>query len=159
MIKQWFNQLSPRERRVLIIGAIVLGGILMYFRLWEPFVTARAQQENIVAAQKTTLRWMTDAAASVQQLRRQSHTTPAKKPSLLGLIDKSTHTGALSKARKQIEPKGELEVRVSFEEVSFTELMQWLGLLYSQHKVQVSTINIEPQPIPDRVKVRLTLKM
>jgi general secretion pathway protein M len=149
-MKQWFKQLAPRERRALIYGAVALGGILVYFMLWAPFVTARTQLENLVAAQKTTLQWMQAAALEVQQLRHQS---PAHKQSLLSLIDQST----LGKAR--IEPKGEREVWVNFEEVSFTELMRWLGQLYNQHQVQVSTISIEHLDTSDRVKVRLMLKL
>jgi general secretion pathway protein M len=158
-MKQWFKQLAPRERRAIIYGAAALGCILVYFVLWAPFVTARAQLENIVAAQQITLDWMQAAAADVQQLRQQSRTQSAHKPSLLSLIDKSTRTGALDKARKRIEPKGEREVRVNFEEVSFTELVRWLGQLYNQHQVQVSTISIERLDTSDRVKVRLMLKM
>ncbi|OAD22074.1 General secretion pathway M protein [Candidatus Thiomargarita nelsonii] len=102
-MKQWFKQLAPRERRALMIGAIALGGILGYFMLWTPFVTARTQLENIVAAQKATLHWMQTAAFKVQQLRQQSRTPPAHKASLLSLIDQST----LAQARKRIEPKGD----------------------------------------------------
>jgi general secretion pathway protein M len=158
-MKQWFNQLAPRERRALIIGVIALAGILVYFMLWEPFITERTQLENIIASQKATLDWMNETAAEVQQLRRQSKTSSIKtrKQSLLSLIDRSTRTGALSKANKRIEPKGERQVRVNFKEVSFTELMRWLGQLHNQHQVQVSTITIEPQHTPDKVKVRLTL--
>ncbi len=159
-MKQWFNQLAPRERRALIIGIVALGGIIMYFMLWEPFTTERTQLENIISSQKATLDWMNETAAEVQQLRNQSKTSSVKtrKQSLLSLIDKSTRTGALSKANKRIEPKGERQVRVNFKEVSFTELMRWLGQLHNQHQVQVSTITIEPQHTPDKVKVRLILK-
>ncbi len=159
-MKQWFNQLAPRERRALIIGIVALGGIIIYFMLWEPFTTERTQLENIITSQKSTLDWMNETAAEVQQLRSQSKTSSVKtrKQSLLSLIDKSTRTGALSKANKRIEPKGERQVRVNFKEVSFTELMRWLGQLHNQHQVQVSTITIEPQHTPDKVKVRLILK-
>ncbi|OQY48401.1 MAG: hypothetical protein DRR08_05490 [Candidatus Parabeggiatoa sp. nov. 2] len=159
-MKQWFNQLAPRERRALIIGIVALGGIIIYFMLWEPFTTERTQLENIITSQKATLDWMNETAAEVQQLRSQSKTSSVKtrKQSLLSLIDKSTRTGALSKANKRIEPKGERQVRVNFKEVSFTELMRWLGQLHNQHQVQVSTITIEPQHTPDKVKVRLILK-
>ncbi|HDN26640.1 MAG TPA: type II secretion system protein M [Thioploca sp.] len=159
-MKQWFNQLAPRERRALIIGIVALGGIIIYFMLWEPFTTERTQLENIISSQKATLDWMNETAAEVQQLRNQSKTSSVKtrKQSLLSLIDKSTRTGALSKANKRIEPKGERQVRVNFKEVSFTELMRWLGQLHNQHQVQVSTITIEPQHTPDKVKVRLILK-
>ncbi|MEN8217473.1 MAG: type II secretion system protein M [Pseudomonadota bacterium] len=154
-MKQWFKQLAPRERRAIIYGAVALGSILVYFMLWAPFVTARTQLENIVAAQKATLHWMQAAALEVQQLRHQSRTSPAHKQSLLSLIDQST----LGKARKRIEPKGEREVWVNFEEVSFTELIRWLGQLYNQHQVQISTISIERLDTSDRVKVRLMLKI
>lgn len=159
-MKQWFNQLTPNERRTIIIGAVTLASLLTYFMVWEPFVTARTQLENLVASQKATLRWMNQAAAEVQQLRNQSQTAAAEinKQSFLSLIDKSTRTGALGKANKRIEPKGEKEVRVDFKEVSFTELMKWLEQLHNQHQVQVSTIRIERLPISDRVKVRLTLE-
>jgi general secretion pathway protein M len=158
----WFKQLPLRERRTLIIGAIALSSILFYFLLWEPLITARTQLENIVASQKSTLQWMNDAAAEVQQLQHRPQTTssPSKKPtqSLLSLIDRSTRIGAFRRANKRIEAKGKQEVRVNFEDVSFTDLMRWLGQLYNQHQIQVSTINIEQKHIPDKVKVRLTLK-
>jgi general secretion pathway protein M len=154
----WFNQLAIRERRALIIGVVTLGGILVYFMLWEPFVTARARLENIVAAQQRTIDWMNNAAEEVKQLRHQSLPIKTRKQSLLSLIDNSTRRGSLSKANKRIEPKGKSEVRVNFEKVSFTELVRWLGQLYNQHQVRVSTINIERQRISDTVKVRLTLK-
>ncbi|MDM8563821.1 type II secretion system protein M [Candidatus Marithioploca araucensis] len=154
----WLNQLAPRERRVLIIGAVTLVIMMGYFMLWEPLVTARAQLENVVAAQKTTLRWMTDAAAEVKQLRFNTSPTKTHKQSLLNLIDKSIRTGRLAKTNKRIEPKGKQEVQVRFKAVSFTALMRWLGQLYNQHQVEMSQIRIERQQAPDQVKVNLTLK-
>ncbi len=158
MIKQWINQLSTRDRYSLIIGTVALGLILVYFMLIEPFISNQNQLKNIVAAQKNTLDWMNTAASEIQALRQQS-TPVIKRPSLLSLIDKSTRSGLLSKARKRIQPKGEQEVRVSFEKVSFTALIRWLGQLYNQYQVQVTKITIERQLAPDRVKVRLTLKI
>jgi len=62
----WFNQLPPpRERRTLIIGTIALSSIFFYFLLWEALITARTQLENIVASQRSTLRWMNEAAIEV----------------------------------------------------------------------------------------------
>jgi len=151
-MKNWFNQLNPRERYTLIIGAITLSLILSYFMLLEPIIKARAQLEIMVTAQHNTLRWMNTAAAEIQQLRGQSTAkhVQTRKQSLFSLIDKSTRQGVLAKANKRIEPKGD-------QKVSFTELMRWLGRLHNQHQVQVSSIHLEPKAIPDQVKVRLTL--
>jgi general secretion pathway protein M len=160
-MKNWFNQLASRERRVLIIGIIALAGILFYFMLWEPLIIARAQLEKIVIAQQATLDWMNEAATEIQQLRHNSQaiSSPNRSQSLLNLIDKSIRTGALSKTNKRIEAKGKQEVRLHFENVSFTELMRWLGQLYNQYQIQINSINIERQSVPDKVKVRLTLKL
>lgn len=159
-MKHWFKQLALRERRALIIGMVALGIMIGYFMFIEPLVTARALLENIVSAQKNTLRWMNEAAAEVQQLRHDVGNSPIKthRQSLLSLIDKSTRNGELDKINKRIEPRGEQEVQVRFKTVSFTVLMRWLGQLYNQYQVQVNIISLENQSVPDQVKASLTLK-
>jgi len=160
LIKHWFKQLALRERRALIIGGVALGILMGHFMFIEPLITARALLENIVSAQKNTLRWMNEAAAEVQQLRHDVGNSPTKirRQSLLSLIDKSTRNGELDKINKRIEPRGEQEVQVRFKAVSFTALMRWLGQLYNQYQVQVNTISLERQPVSDRVRASLTLK-
>ena len=159
-MKHWFNQLALRERRALIIGIVALGIMIGYFMFIEPLMTARALLENIVSAQKNTLRWMNEAAAEVQQLRHDVGNSPTKtqRQSLLSLIDKSTRNGELDKINKRIEPRGKQEVQVRFKTVSFIALMRWLGQLYNQYQVQVNTISLEHQSVPDQVKASLTLK-
>jgi general secretion pathway protein M len=155
----WFIQLAPRERRVLLIGTLALGGMLGYFILWQPFVTAYTQLENQVSVQQTTLLWMQETAQEIDKWRGPSRPlpVPTNQPALLSLIEKSINAKILSKTSKRIEPKGEQEVQVEFEEVSFTELMRCLGELYNQQQVQVSTISLERQSLPDKVRARITL--
>ncbi len=127
--------------------------------VFAPLVKARAQLSQQVEAQQTTLAWMQQAAQEIQQLRNQSRSPPASSHSwsLLSLIDQSTRQGTLSKANKRIEPKSEQEVQVEFEEISFTELLRWLEMLYSQSPVQVSHISMERQGRSGMVKARITL--
>jgi general secretion pathway protein M len=160
LIKHWFNQLALRERRALIIGVVGLGILMGHFMFIEPLITARALLENIVSAQKNTLRWMKEAAVEVQQLRHDVGKSPTKirRQSLLSLIDKSTRNGELDKINKRIEPRGEKEVQVRFKAVSFAALIRWLGQLYNQYQVQVKTISLERQPVSDQVRASLTLK-
>ena len=160
MLTQWFSQLTLREHRTLFIGALALGGILGYFVVWVPLLKARDQLENAVFAQQATLLWMQQAAQEVQQLRSNlsSPVSPTNQVSLLSLIEKSTSQNALGKVNKRIEPKSEQEVQVEFAAVSFTELMRWLGELYNQNQIQVSTISLE-KILPGQVKARLTLTL
>jgi general secretion pathway protein M len=163
LIPQWFLQLTPRERRILLLGALVLTGFLGYVMVFAPMVKARAQLSQQVDAQQATLVWMQQAAQEIQQLRNQSRPSPtlpnSSSISLLSLIDKSTSQGTLGKANKRIEPKSEQEVQVEFEEISFMELLRWLETLYNQSQVQVSNISMERQARPETVKARVTLRL
>jgi len=150
LIKPWFTQLTSREHLILLIGSLILVGSLGYFGGWEPFVQAYTQLENRVIAQQTTLNWMVSAAHEVQQLR--SAPVPPSSAPLLIVIDKSIHQG---KAR--MEPKGEEQVAVSFEEIRFTELMRWLEILYNQQGIQVSQLSLEARPQPDKVTAQMIL--
>ncbi|OQW94909.1 MAG: hypothetical protein BWK79_04315 [Beggiatoa sp. IS2] len=158
-MKYWWSQLSLRERYILLIGTLLLGILLGYGWLWEPWLKAQKQLENVVASQQMTLEWMQSAAAEIRQLRNSAKTSSSKTTpiSLLSLIDSNIRQSALAKTNKRIEPKGEHEVQVEFEQVSFTELMRWLGQFYNQQPVQISNISVERQPTVDGVKARLTL--
>lgn len=157
----WFNNLSYRVPWLLLGSAVIMIIILSYFWWWQPFMANYTQLTQSIATQQQTLQWMTTAAAEIQQLRQQSHhaTSQPNSLSLLTLIDKSIRSGALNSVNKRIESKGNQEVQLHFDSVSFTELMRWLAQLYNQYQVQVNTVYIKRLATPDNVKVRLTLKM
>jgi len=157
---EWFKQLTLREQQTLLVGALVLVFIIVYFLVWEPLVKERAYLEQTVLVQKENLRWMQAAAVEIEQLRQplNSATSAIKnKPSLLSLIDRSSRQGVLKKVEKRIEPKGEQEVRVTFKAISFTDFVQWLAQLANNHQIVVKIISIESLSTPDQVKINVTL--
>ena len=157
----WFNNLSYQVRWILLGSSVLATIMLSYFEWWQSFRANQIQLTHNIATQQKTLQWMTTAAAEIQQLRQQNHhsTPQAKSLSLLTLIDKSMQSGVLNSVNKRIESKGNQEVQLHFESISFTELIRWLAQLYNQYQVQVDTIHMERLAVPDSVKVRLTLKM
>jgi type II secretory pathway component PulM len=156
----WFKQLTHREQQSLLIAALVLVLMIIYFLFWEPLVKERAQLEQAVSAQKENLRWMQAAAIEIQQLRQSldaAKPTAKNKPSLLSLIDHSTRQGVLEKTEKRIEPKGEQAVTVTLKAVNFTDFIQWLEQLSNNHQIIVKTIHIESLSTPEQVKIDITL--
>jgi len=158
-IISWFAQLELRERRVLTVGAIALIIIVAYFGMYEPFVKARTQLENIVTAHHATLQWMKSAEAEIQQLRSDSSNSfpTTHQISLLSLIDQNLRQSPLDKVDKRIESKGENSINIHFEQINFTALMRWLGELHNRYRIKINTISIEKLSIPDTVKIRMTL--
>lgn len=151
--------LEPRERAILIIGGIALSLLLGYFFLIDPLLTERHQLTNITQSQQKTLNWMQTASLEIQQLRNQSTHSPRPilNQSLFSLIDESLQQTNLQKLDKRIEPRKETEVRVNFDKVGFSDLINWLGDLENQYGVQVLLMNVEPLKQANQVKVRMTL--
>ena len=48
-MKDWFDNLDIREKRILIIGVVVLFFALTYLLVWEPFIkkTAALEKSNL----------------------------------------------------------------------------------------------------------------
>lgn len=156
-MKYWWSQRSLQERYTLLIGLILLGMLLGYGGVWEPWQKAQKQLANVVASEQVTLAWMQAAATEIQHWRRSNQNSSNQTTSLLSVINNSIRQSTVAKVNKRLEPKGEREVLVEFDQVSFTELMRWLGQLYNQQLVEVSNMSVERQPTADSVKVRLTL--
>lgn len=152
----WWQHLEQREQHVLIGGTLVTLGLITYFLLWEPLSTAHHDLRNRVAAQQATLVWMQNAAQQIQQLRTTRPEAPPKTP-LLVTVTNSLQTGNFTKLIKQVESKSEQEVRVTFEQISFTEFIKWLAALQNQFTIQVQSLHLTPLTTADMVKVQLTL--
>lgn len=77
--------------------------------------------------------------------------------SLLAAIDQSTRGGVLTKPPERMQPEGEREVRVWFDDVPFDSLVRWVALLQTQYGVTVQMLDIEAQPGAGLVDARLSL--
>ncbi len=158
-IIQAFLRLSLRERLTILIGGTVSLLLLSYFLFIEPWLVNYQQVRQIVIAQQQDLAWMQTAAQQVKTLRAQnphSAATPTdRKESLLSLVDRSARENALNGVNKRIEPQGENEVRVSFDNIDFNQLIRWLAQLEVQYQVKTQALNVERDT--DKIKVRLIL--
>ncbi|OUD16164.1 type II secretion system protein GspM [Thioflexithrix psekupsensis] len=157
-VSLWFNHLQSREQWMLLLGGLSLLLIFIYFFLWEPFAQHRQQLIQHIHAQEQDLQWMRQAALQIQQLRvQQIPHSPTIGTHLLTTIENSIRTGDLAQINKRIEPQNEQTVRISFEQVEFTRLMQWLAVLHIQHHIQAQSITLERENQANQVRARLTL--
>lgn len=156
-IKEWLDNLAPRERNLVYAGSVVLAALVLYLALWEPLANGRAQLREQVAAQRETLAWMQGAAAQIQSLRGATQQRVGTGQSLLALIDQTARQNELSNAVKRIEPGGQDTVRVWIEDAAFDTLVQWLDLLQQRYGVSVDTITLDRENAIGRVSARITL--
>lgn len=160
-MKEKWQQLSSRERRLVVIMAAVLLASLFYFGLWQPLQEGIEQKRLRVRAQQATLQQMRVQAAEVKRL--QAGTRGAARvrnsSSLLVVIERSAQQKRLKQHLHKVQPEGTSGVRVWIDNAPFDTLVEWLALLASQNGVQVSEISVERQKDPGRVNGRVLLQV
>lgn len=159
-MKEWFDSLQPRERQVLIAGAVAFTLISIYFLIWEPLVTNKQRLEKSTQQQHITLAWMQEAAKEVKQLRASSagggRITSGQ--SLLGVIDRTAKRNKLGDSVKRVQPDGTSSARVWLENAKFDTVVRWLEQLQRKQGIAIESTMIEKQNEPGLVNARIVLK-
>jgi general secretion pathway protein M len=156
----WLNGLDPRERNLVIFGAVAVICLLIYALGWDPLVKETESLRKRNQEQQALVAWMQNAAQEVKQLRRMSG-APAHLPqgqSLLTTIDRTAKTTRLAGAMKRVQPDGDNRVRVWLEDAGFDDVMKWLNNLEQRQGVVVVSSVFEAKDQPGHVDGRLVFE-
>jgi len=158
MMNYW-QQLKPRERIVLILLGGVVSIVLLYIAVLEPFQLKVEQLESRIAKQKTDIQWMRNAAQEVKQLQGSaignSQRNLRKGQSLLALVDRTAKQNKLASAMKRVEPDGSKRVRVWLEKATFDDVTKWLFKLQNDYQLEIESAVFDRTEDDGRVDVRL----
>jgi general secretion pathway protein M len=144
---------TPRERRILVAGAIVLAGILAWVGAWEPLDRKRAALRQQVSDNAAALAWLRPAAANAAATGIRDEDGA----SLLARVDTTARTHGVQAQLSSIEPEGTQRIRLQFADVPFDALARWLEALAAQG-VSVDELSIQRSPGAGRVHARLALR-
>ena len=145
--------LSPRERRMLMFGAVALAAILI-FGLLIPLDRSVAHTQQRVAKKRADLSWMQTVAAQIAVLPPPA---AANGESLLVIVDRSARESGLASALAGSEPGGAGSLSVRLEKAPFDGLVGWLARLAQQHGVTVDSAIIEKTGAPGLVNANIVL--
>ena len=157
-MKEWFESLELRERRLVIGGAITLLVMCIYFLGWEPFINRLHELQDSTQRKQLDLAWMKNAAQEVKQLQA-TQTAPVRfdsEQSLLGIIDRSAKAKQLGDSVKRVQPDGTSKARVWLESAKFDAVVGWLEELERRHGVGIETITFEKQAEEGLVDARIS---
>ena len=154
-----FLALQPRERWILSAGATVLALTLAYLLVWEPIANGRRERVEALESSRLLAIRLEQAAAQVQRAGGQGGTgnSAGRGLSLMAAVDQASKQSTLGRSPTRIQPEGDREVRVWFEDVSFDALVRWIAELQTRYGVGVQTLDIEPQATPGKVNARMSL--
>ena len=133
-MKAWFESLQPRERGILLGGAVVATLIILWAGILSPLATSAAELRAAVATKE---RLLVDVRR-VQALAPQD-AAPVRSgsQSLVVLVDTTRQPHGLEFARTR--PDGPNGINVTFQNASFDSLVDWLISIESNHGVVVET--------------------
>ncbi|MGD8567471.1 MAG: type II secretion system protein M [Gammaproteobacteria bacterium] len=161
-MKEWYNNLEPRERRILLIGAAVLIIAMLYLLAWEPLVNKSAALRKSIDKNQELVTWMEHAAEQARQMQAQIKARgPSGKSngqSLLGIIDRTAKSSDLGDSVKRVQPDGQSRAKVWLEKAPFNDIVQWLESLQRRQGIRIVTSVIEKQEEAGLVNARLVLE-
>jgi general secretion pathway protein M len=145
--------LAPRERRMLLLGAIALAAILI-FGLLIPLDRSVAHTQQRLAKKRADLSWMQTVAPQIAVLPPAG---TANGESLLVIVDRSARESGLASALSGSEPGGPGSLSVRLEKAPFDALVGWLARLGQQNGVTVESAIIEKAGSPGLVNASIVL--
>lgn len=147
-------QMQPRERLMLVVGAVAIALTILFVGIWKPAAHAHhAAQQRLDDAHE--VEQLLQRAATVVHVDNTPRASAAG--SLLSIVDQAAKSGALSKPLSRLQPDGDTQVRAWVEDVPFDALLQWMQVLQTRYGVRVAAVDIERQPTAGLVNARLSL--
>lgn len=157
-MKQYWQQMSERERRMVSAMVLVVAATLYYLLIWEPITSRSAMLEQRITAQSETLAWMQHASQQIRAQGRSATSRRADNLSLISSINQAVNQHGLSKEIERIQPDGSSRVRVWFREVSFQQLVRWLHSVQNSSGARVAMLVVDAGDEGGRVSARIELE-
>jgi general secretion pathway protein M len=154
-LQQYLQRLNPRERYILIGGAvlaivIIILGITMPLQSRVNAAQARVQQKR---NDLVWLRMMSPQLMSLQTAR------PAAtlRESLAALVDRTAREGGFSKNLAGTAASGDGGLNVRLDKMPFDAMISWLSQLHERYGVTVDTATVDVSGEPGTITATLVL--
>ena len=123
----FFHRFNPRERVILILLGIVLGGLSLHAFVVEPyFLKHELLAENIDQARED-FSWIADAVNNLPQASTQSQQQRSFSGSLTNRVNELVRTMGLKNKLAQMTPVNDSEIRIRFSKIEFSQFVKLLA--------------------------------
>jgi len=154
-VREWFDNLSERERNLVYAAGALVGVALIYLVLVLPFQTSGKRMASRVQQKTADLAWM--QASAPQAMAAAGVAKAGGGESLVVLVDRTAREAGLGAALRDQSPDGNNGLRLQIEGAPFDTLVTWLASLQQQHGVSIESATIGAAA-PGLVNAMLSLK-
>ncbi len=149
-----FLALESRDRMAVVTLLVFFGALTLYFAIWQPLHDFQASSQLDLDRQAELLQSM----RATEKEARASSGNAAPAPTGQSLLTQVSRTAQQFGIKpNRLQPEGSDAVSVWFDEVSFNDLIKWLGS-QAQSGMSVRQISIDREELPGRVNARIVLR-
>ena len=154
-VREWFDNLSERERNLVYAAGALVGVALVYLVLVLPLQASGKRMASRVQQKTADLAWM--QASAPQAMAAAGVAKAGGGESLVVLVDRTAREAGLGAALRDQSPDGNNGLRLQIEGAPFDTLVTWLANLQQQHGVSIESATIGAAA-PGLVNAMLSLK-
>jgi general secretion pathway protein M len=152
-IMAWYGGLQERERRMVLIGAVVVAVLVLFGGILLPVESAVSSAVQARDTRRADLAWMN---MNLSEIRAGGATlTPDTGEAPVVLVDRIGREVGLGPALRGTQPSG-TGVRVELEAAPFDTLVTWLANLEERHGLTIDSITVDRGARPGIVNANIT---
>jgi general secretion pathway protein M len=153
-LRNWYAGLQPREQRVVAIGAIALGLIILIGGILMPLQSAVSSAIKGTDTRREDLAWMRVNAPEVRAFGDQLPADTGEAPVVL--VDRVAREAGLATALRGTQPNTTGGVRVQLEAAPFDTVVTWLDTLDRRYGLAIESITVDRTPAPGMINASIS---
>jgi len=152
-LRRRYAGLQPREQRMVGMGALAVGLLLLVGGVLLPLQTAVSTASKRVETKREDLAWMRVHAPEIQAARATVMLDSNEAPVVV--VDRVGRETGLGNALRGTQPSGN-GVRVQLEAAPFDALITWIASLDQRYGLAIESISIDRADKPGVVNANIT---
>lgn len=157
-MRDWWLNLSLREKQVTALGSIAVIFLLLYALIWAPLSYGVDSLREKISHNANLLSFMRETDNEIQTLERQGNLAHSSNTSLLSTVQSDINNTSFARNITQLQEVENNTVQLKLQKVGFDALMKWLIALCRQHRLVISQMNITLGTDPGIVNAELKLQ-
>ena len=152
-LRAWFAGLEPREQRVVAVGAVLLGLIVLVGGILMPLQSALSRARQATESKRADLAWMRVNASEVRTAGSALAADTGEAPVVL--VDRVGREAGLGGALRGTQPNA-TGGRVQLEAAPFDTVISWLDTLDTRYGFALESISVDRGAAPGMVNASVT---
>ena len=156
-MKDWFDNLQPRERMIVIVGGAITLLILLWALIWNPITSRTAELRDEVNSDRELLAWMQDASARIKTAESSGAIKVKNNVNIITAVESTAKRNGLKTAISSMKPDGDNKINLDIKDASFDDMIRWQGQLLTEYGIRAEQFSAKPGDKPGLVNARYTL--